>query len=41
MNLDDIVTKSIVIRDLNDEMGTSDDEHLYYVKLLRNKMVDI
>lgn len=41
INLDDIITKNIVIRDLNDEMGTSDDEHLYYVKLLRKKMVDI
>lgn len=41
MNLDNIVTKSIVIRHLNDEMGTSDDEHLYYVKLLWKTMVDI
>lgn len=40
-NLDDIVTKSIVIWDLNNEMKTSDDEYLYYVKLLRKKGVEI
>lgn len=37
MNLDDIVTKIIFIRDLNDEMGTSDDKLLHYDKLLRKK----
>lgn len=41
INLDDIITKNIVIRDLNDEMGNSDDENLYYVKLLQKKVVDI